>query len=341
MVLGRRLGAAGAVLALASLSLTLLAPFGCSAAAPPGQVGVAPGGTEPNQTGNDGSPSKSPPVLVADAGSSEDGSSGPSGGGDGCSDASKLVYVISRDSDLYSFEPGSFTFTHIGTISCPSEDPTSAFPAFPFSMAVDRGGTAWVLFSDGNLLKVSTKDASCTSTSFVPNQAGFTLFGMGFVADGPDASTDTLYVSENVNGNGLGKIDLSTLTLTAIGPYTGALAGQKAELTGTGKGDLFGFFLTTPAQVASIATTSGSVMNADALNSVTVGTDWAFSFWGGDFYLYTGNSTDTAQNGSTVTRYSPSDGGVTVLSNGLGFFIDGAGVSTCAPTTPPPPPDPR
>jgi hypothetical protein len=254
---------------------------------------------------------------------------------DQCSDASKLVYVVSRDNFLYSFAPATVTFTKIGAISCPSEA-----NGFPFSMAVDRTGTAWVLFTDGNLFNVSTKDASCTRTTFLPNQAGFTLFGMAFVSDGADASTDSLYVSENVNGHGLGQIAMPSLTLSAVGPYTGSLAGQKAELTGTGSGDLFGFFLTTPAAVAEITKTSGAVASSNALASVNVGTDWAFSFWGGSFYLYTGNSTDPSQNGSAVTRYNPDDGSVTVLSTGIGFFVTGAGVSTCAPTVAPPPPPP-
>jgi hypothetical protein len=262
-------------------------------------------------------------------------SSGPSVPSGECSDASRLVYVVARDNSLYSFAPATVTFTRIGTVACPSESAD-----FPFSMAVDRTGTAWVLFTDGNLFNVSTADASCTRTTFIPNQAGFSLFGMAFVSDGPDASTDTLYVSENVNGHGLGQVAIPSLTLSPVGAYTGALAGQKAELTGTGEGDLFGFFLTTPAQVASITKTTGAVPSANPLPSVTVGTDWAFSFWGGAFYLYTGNSTDPSQNGSTVTRYSPDDGSVTVLSPGIGFFVTGAGVSTCAPTVAPPPPPP-
>jgi hypothetical protein len=143
-----------------------------------------------------------------------------------------------------------------------------------------------------------------------------------------------------VNGNGLGKIAMPSLTVSPVGGYSGALSGQKAELTGNGIGDLYGFFLTTPAQVASITKTSGAVTSPNPLPSVTVGTDWAFSYWGAAFYLYTGNSTDPSENGSAVTRYDPADGSVTVLSTGVGFFITGAGVSTCAPTVAPPPPPP-
>jgi len=246
------------------------------------------------------------------------------------------IYAVTAENTLVSYYPPGGNFTSIGTIDCPLKTPGSG----PYSMGVDRGGTAYVIFDDGNLYKVSTADASCAATNFVPDQAGFSLFGMGFASNGVGASTDTLYVSENINGHGLGTIDLTSMTLTALGPYTGALAGQKAELTGNGDGLLYGFFLTTPAQVAQIDAT-GAIATTNPLPTVTVGTDWAFSFWGGDFYLYTGNSTDTNENGSAITRYRPSDGSVTVVSPGIGFFIEGAGVSTCAPTTPPPLPTPK
>jgi hypothetical protein len=300
-------------------------------------VEEAPNGSNPGSGNADGGSGTTTgtPTGLGDGGL-DLGDSGPIGvPTDDCSDASKLVYVVSRENDLYSLRPDAVVLTHIGSLTCPAQPDT-----FPFSMAVDRSGTAWVVYSDGTLFAVSTTDASCKATSFVPNQAGFSVFGMGFASNGVGASTDTLYVSENVNGHGLGTIDLTTMKLTALGPYTGALAGQKAELTGNGNGLLYGFFLTDPAQVAQIDAT-GAIASAAPLSTVTVGTDWAFSFWGGDFYLYTGNSTDTAENGSKITRYRPSDGSVTVISPGIGFFIEGAGVSTCAPTTPPPPITPK
>ncbi|MGO8999255.1 MAG: hypothetical protein ACLQVI_38510 [Polyangiaceae bacterium] len=316
--------------------LVALFAAGCTTLEPSPPVAEGqPTGNDPSSASSSGgSGGPTAPVFVSDAGVSGVDAA-PSVPADQCTDATRLVYVVSRENALYSFAPATMTFTEVGTIACPSES-----SEFPFSMAVDRTGTAWVLFTDGNLFNVSTKDASCTRTTFIPDQAGFSLFGMAFVSDGPDASTDTLYVSENVNGNGLGDIAIPSLKLSAVGPYTGALAGQKAELTGNGDGNLYGFFLMTPAQVASITTTNGAVASANPLPTVSVGTDWAFSFWGGSFYLYTGNSTDPSQNGSTVTRYSPDDGSVTVLSTGVGFFITGAGVSTCAPTVAPPTPPP-
>src|SRR5262249_33643687 len=101
---------------------------------------------------------------------------GTSWSGD-CSDAAKLVYVVSDQNTLYSFDPAALTFTTVGVLSCPSSGNVN-------SMAVDRGGTAWVNYTDGKIYKVSTKDASCKETSFAPHQEDFTNeLGMGFSSD--------------------------------------------------------------------------------------------------------------------------------------------------------------
>ena len=133
---------------------------------------------------------------------------------------------------------------------------------------------------------------------------------------------------------GLGKLDLTAQTLSPVGPFSGALAGQNAELTGTGDGRLFGFFTTSPIQIAQIDKTSGATSNVAPLNTVEVPSYWAFSFWGGDFYLYTCPSDPTRT--TNVNHYSPSTGTIdTSYMTNIGFRIVGAGVSTCAPTAPP------
>src|SRR5262249_34569118 len=116
------------------------------------------------------------------------GSSGNGGGANNadCSDAAKLVYVVSSQNGLYSFYPANPGVARIGTLTCPT-------PAHPFSMAVDRKGTAWVNYDDGELFKVSTADASCTKTSFV-TQNGFTTFGMGFSTDAAGQANETLFI---------------------------------------------------------------------------------------------------------------------------------------------------
>ncbi len=268
------------------------------------------------------------------SGSSGFGGSSGSSGGDpnqaGCSDAAKLVYVVSEENDLYSFQPNKLAFKRIGTLNCPSSDT-------PNSMAVDRSGTAWVNYSDGNLFKVSTADASCQKTSFQPNQSGFVKFGMAFATNGAGSTDETLYVCgiDGINGGkGLAKIDLGTMKLTTLGDFSGTLRGKGAELTGTGDGRLYGFFTTQPnATLAQIDEgTAASSGNKD-LNGVNTGLAWAFSFWGGDFWFYTSDGISA----SKVTRLkTSSDNSIaTAQSDVGGFRIVGAGVSTCAPTKPP------
>ncbi len=262
-------------------------------------------------------------------------SSGASGAtSDGCSDAAKLVYVVSNENDLYSFKPDSLQFTRIGTLDCRA----GGF-ATPNSMAVDRTGTAWVNYSDGSLFKVSTKDATCQSTSFQPLQHQFERFGMAFSANGAGSKEETLFVvgitgttGAANDGQGLGKIDLGTFKLDLVGDFSGSLRREGAELTGTGDGKLYGFYTTVPANLAEIAKDTAATPSPRTLNGVQTGSAWAFSFWGGDFWFYTAAAGET----SKVTRLkTATDNSISVVKSNLGFMIVGAGVSTCAPTTPP------
>ena len=279
-----------------------------------------------------------------DAGGATDGGLVPPGDGGGqpldastptnevgCSDATKLVYVVGKNGGLYRFNPPTLEFTLINAIICPTGG------AVPFSMAVDRSGSAWVLFSDGSVWKVSTTDASCSATNYAADQANFNLFGMGFSTNSADSTAESLYV-DDLDGKGLGTIDLRTLLLTPTAAFGAPLQGKNGELTGTGDGRLFGFFTTLPASVAEIDKPTGAIISNVPLQEVSTGSDWAFSFWGGDFYLYTAHPSDgLPQNDSSsdVTRYRPSDKSVTVLKQNVGFRIVGAGVSTCVPLNSP------
>lgn len=277
-------------------------------------------------------------------GSGDGGGPGPLGGGDGsapllgsdggpinqgppgCSQAAMLVYVIDEQGGLHSFDPPSLTFTTIGSLSCPGASTYN-------SMAIDRNATAWVNDTGGSIFKVSTSNASCQPTAYNA-PPGYTQIGMGFSSDSAGGSTETLYV-DGIGGSGLAKIDLSTMALTPIHNFDGMFSTFDCELTGTGSAQLFGFFTTQPANVAQIDKGSAHVISNAPQPGVATGTDWAFSFWGGDFYLYTADTTTNPGDTSNVTRYRPSDGTTTVMLQQVGFRIVGAGVSTCAPTTTP------
>lgn len=267
-------------------------------------------------------------IVLEDTGTASDdglGADVPDGGGvtvPDCPEELKQIYVVSNTNDFYRFDPAKLTMTAIGKLKCPSS-------STPFSMAVDRKGTAWVLFSDGHIFHVSTKDASCKSTAFVADQAGFHTFGMAFATDGSGTAAETLYVA-NYDGSGIAKIDATSLKLTPIGTY-GDPSATAAELSGTGEGRLFAFFNDAPVRVGEVNRTTGKLLGAKNVSGVTVGSGWAFAHWGGDFWLFTAPFL-----GSQVTQYDYAKGTAKTVLSGLSYTIVGAGVSTCAPTAPPP-----
>ena len=281
-----------------------------------------------------------------DSGGGNLGGDGGGGNGNGCTgQAADYVYVLSVENDLYSFKPDQKVFTKIGALGCQTS-------MQPNSMAIDRNANAWVNYvatdmtlgmdTAGSLFEVSTKDASCLSGKINLPTNWFRV-GMGYSTDGTSSTSETLYIAATGSGGlmgnapGLGKINFQANAMQIIGGFGGALNGQSAELTGTGDGRLYGFFTTTPVQVAQIDKSSGAASMAAMLAQVETPSFWAFSFWGGKFYLYTcPDMTLFPQRTSNVTEYDPTTGSVnpTYMTN-VGFRIVGAGVSTCAPVTPP------
>lgn len=257
-------------------------------------------------------------VLPDDSGFSADTPAGEVTTASDCAEENKDIYVVTESEELYRFAPATLTFTKVGTLSCPSDFAT------PFSMAVDRKGTAWVLYNDGKLYRVSTKDASCTATSFATGQHGFDTFGMAFVSDSPGSTTETLYVADYA-ATGLGKVDTTSLKLDFVGPY--GSGGGAGELTGRGDARLFAFFEGSPTRVAELDKSTGKIMSMKNVTGLTVGSGWAFAHWGGSYWLFTAPS-----GSSQVTEFDFDTGTSKTVKSGLGFVIVGAGVSTCAPT---------
>jgi len=324
-----------------AVGLFLSAFIAVSCSLPPKQNGFNRLDTPSASAGAGGDNSTASSTGVGgDFTSSVASTSAASGGPPSCVEAATLVYVLSSENDLYSFDPPNKSFKKIGALGCQTS-------MQPNSMAVDRNAVAWVNYVDssgagdaaGTLFRVSTQDASCTPTGMQLGSGWYRL-GMGFASDSVNGSKETLYVAGTgdtqsmLPSPGLAKIDLGSKTLSLVGQFSGALAGQSAELTGSGDARLFGFFTTTPVEVAEISKVSGSILSTKSLPQVETPSYWAFSFWGGDFYLYTAPSDPNRT--SNVTRYRPSDNSVdAAYMVNVGFHIVGAGVSTCAPVKPP------
>jgi hypothetical protein len=245
-----------------------------------------------------------------------------------CSDPSiTWVYVVTDSGELYGYDPATNVYHPRGTIACPS-----APNATPFSMAVSRTGTAFVVFNDGNLFRVSTKNAACSATPYVSGKAGFTTFGMGFstVDQGPAENLYVAQTPEMLGGAGpseLGIIDTTTFDLTKVGNFMPGLDGS--ELTGTGDGRLYGFAIDSTNAIASrivrIDKANAKIVEQTELPDVEIAGGWAFAFWGGDFWLFT-----APNDVPTLQHYSPATGLTTTVGSPPGKVV-GAGVSTCAP----------
>jgi hypothetical protein len=248
-----------------------------------------------------------------------------------CTAASQLVYVLSNQGDIYSFDPPTKVFTKVSTLDCP------VGAMSPNSMAVDRQGQAWVnYFSsdddgdlvDGSIFQVDIATGRCQATP-IALPGGWYQLGMGFSSASVTDPTDTLYVAANhdtgacsgVSGSslGLGVIDPNTGTLSAIGRFSGGLAGQNADLTGTGDGRLFGFFDLSVAEIAPIDRATAATSAPISLPGVQCPWAFAFSFWGGDFYLYT----SSPDSDSSVAHFTSADG--TLDTN----YVADAGFDDC------------
>lgn len=286
--------------------------------------GASSGGGGSGSGGGGGSGSGS--GGITNFGDGGGGEGGPSNA-PGCSQAAEYVYVIDVNGTMYQFNPPTLAFTQVGQVSCAS----SQF----FSMAVDRNAVAWVLAQDGSIVRYDINAKTCTPTTYAPNQQGFSTFGMGFSADAAGSSNETLFVSDSElysqSTGGLAKIDTSALSLSPVAKYDSGFDGRRAEMTGTGDGRLFAAFEGTPYVVAEIDKTTAHIMSQAPQTPINYPPDmsnFAFAFWGGDFWLFVGPGATT-----DVFQYQPSTGATTKRETEQ-FEIVGAGVSTCAPTTP-------
>jgi len=249
-------------------------------------------------------------------------------------DNTKLIYLVSTNNDFLSFDPRKLPndpFHLIGKLKCRGG-------GSPFSMSVDRNGTAWVLYGDGELFKVNITDAKCEPTTFNPGATGTATFGMGFSTDKAGGDSEKLYVANNDFTNELWSIDTAhDLRPHRMGTLTATVDGQNPELTGTSEGKLFGFYpsFTDPSFVQEINRANAQpigkkwMLGTESLGSIDA---YAFAQWGGVFYIFaTVADPDTFEQNSTVRTIDRTTGKYRTIITHAGYRISGAGVSTCAP----------
>ena len=190
----------------------------------------------------------------------------------------------------------------------------------------------------------------------VGNCASSLVQGVSFYRDTPDDAVVPGLMHVNLGGYRIGDIEFASafdISAVKVGrPLGEALAAEPnntmrfAEVPANdvivSRGptlDGLGSYLkdvvkesnAAPVNVAEIDKSSGAILSQAPQPTVTIGSAWAFAFWGGDFWLFTNPSGITSQ----VDRYQPSTGQTTTVKQNVGLSIVGAGVSTCAPIEPP------
>jgi len=255
-----------------------------------------------------------------------------------CAAGTDLVYVVSRDGGLHSFDPVGLKFNRIGTLDCPGTR-----RSLPHSMAVDRSGQAWVGYDNGVLALANITTAECTASRVNVRSARIgQRFGMGF-APTPEGGIggETLFLTTEppaqLSADGrfvakgdslLARIDDGS-NITIAGRFPAALRGLSGELSSRSDGKLFAFFTGDPFQLAEIDPTTADVRSRKALTgmrfSQTGSGSWAFAAVGTEFFFFWADQ----QSPSTVTRLRE-DGRIEHVIRDAGIEIVGAGASTCA-----------
>ena len=258
-------------------------------------------------------------------------------------DGVDLIYVVDNSNNFLSFDPRKIgtaqdPFTLIGVLNCPAGAPYPGWgaPATPFSMSVDRNGTAWVLYTSGEIFHVNIQNAQCSPIAFQPSQQNmWFLFGMGYSTDAAGGDTETLFVAGGPQmpaPNPMAGFVDATLQIQRL-PMNITAGESSPELTGTGDAALFGYFpgVNQNGFVWEIDKTTGNVignaMQAGAVPGGPLG--WAFAHWGGKFYIFItpalGSPEVQVVERGAMGPYNDSN---TISSD---YVIVGAGVSTCAP----------
>jgi hypothetical protein len=254
---------------------------------------------------------------------------------DDCAPGSELIYAVDVEQDLLAFDPRTEALRPVGRIDCPAgRELGGRRTATPFSMAVDRGGRAWVLYSSGEIFHVDTATAECAATGFRAGQGGFELFGMAFVADAPGRPEETLYIAggaaDDLGAGRLGRVDTTSLRVTAIGTMRREAYG--AELTGNGNGELFAYVPGRESSVVRLDKTSAAEARRWSLPPLSAQpAGWAFAHWGGRYFVFISTQNARGLASSRVLRFDPESGETVVAIEDVGRRIVGAGVSTCAP----------
>lgn len=207
-----------------------------------------------------------------------------------CAPGTELIYVVSDQGELWSFDPVGNAFESIGPLACGGFD--------PFSMTIDRQGRAWLLLLDNiahsivakGLFRVDINDPStCEAVAYTEGLFG--VFGMSFVDNPPPAACEDLFV-HSYSGQGpfsegegigmIGRLDADdALQVVAPSDFDGA------ELAGTSEGRVFALGGVDPVKIVELDRDTAEELGRLDLSGIEKTGASAMAYYGGDFYVFT------------------------------------------------------
>lgn len=202
-----------------------------------------------------------------------------------CVPGNDLIYLLSDDDEIYTYDPLGDVFEYVTDVICPGEQK-------PFSLAVDRTGLAWIQYASEDVYTFDPMaPAPCEFAGVVGGQA-FGLFGMSFAPEDNFDLCDRLFLhsysgegpfSEGPGAGALGVFDPMTMELASLGPvdYDGG------ELAGTGEGRLFAFAGVNPAKLIEYDKDTAMPISTLPLAGLSKTRASAMAFHSGDAYFFT------------------------------------------------------
>lgn len=277
-------------LILTSSAVAFVSSAGCGTPSPPSSASSTTTGglTEGSESTAAASASTGFDGGLTSGLDGRDSSSGEPPPSCGCAPSTDLVYVISDDGVLSSYDPQTHAFAEVGPIPCGD--------FAPYSMAVDREGNAWVLLLDNiphatvakGLFAVDVQAAAGCDP--IPYAEGlFGVFGTSFVTNSAMDSCERFYVhsysgqgpfSEGPDTGHLGVLEEGVLESLGTIDFDGG------ELAGTGDGRLFALAGAEPTRIIEYDKLTAQPRQTYALTGLPRTNASAMAFWGGDFYLF-------------------------------------------------------
>ncbi len=202
-----------------------------------------------------------------------------------CAAGTGTAYLVAENGGFYTFDPSTATTTKVGTLSCPTANPSRT----PYTMTVTETD-AYVLYNDWSVYRVSLDSLSCTRTPYDGNQVAYP--GDVGIATSGGAEESLLVFGTHRDTRDLAVTDdLTTLRLREVGPIMPLPPmGYPVDMKIDGYGRLFAS--DSQGSLAMIDPASGHVLGFDqtGLRSLS---GWALLAFNDGVYFFTGDNGDT------------------------------------------------